>query len=294
MEFLSVLRVLRLARIFKLLRMGNAVPVIQLVSSTAGAAIVDSLPLMTTLLMVTAIATIVFSAALSQIEPGDKMSTSDDPSDSDTWFRSVTRTIWWSLVTLTGVGYGDEYPMLAPGRTIAILCATVGIIIIAVPIEVIGRYFGSHFIRTEYTRRVQRGCEKADGTVDVRALWRRLQVLARQGLLRVRCPASEADMAEVVAAYDATGDGRLETDEWGKFVEDVIAHRGDWEGCAVRQTVDYLFAAKREVRQAASALETLMLRRAEQHAELCKLVRTRFPHGIPKGGLRRTLQKRYG
>ena len=46
-----------------------------------------------------------------------------------------------------GRGYGDEYPMYAMGRIIAMICATVGILIVAVPIEVIGRYFGQHFQR---------------------------------------------------------------------------------------------------------------------------------------------------
>ena len=44
--FLSLLRVLRLARIFKLLKMGNASESLQLVSSTAGAALLDSVALL--------------------------------------------------------------------------------------------------------------------------------------------------------------------------------------------------------------------------------------------------------
>lgn len=172
---LRVLRVLRLARVFKLLKMGNASASIQLVSATAGAALADSFKILVALLMVTIISMIVFAAALAQFEPGTDY-LSGGPSS---WFLSITRTCWWSLVTLTGVGYGDEYPMYAMGRIIAMICATVGILIVAVPIEVIGRYFGQHFQRHTYSRAMEDECEQ-EGLLDIPLFYKKLQLLGKQ------------------------------------------------------------------------------------------------------------------
>src|SRR3712207_7326739 len=48
-----------------------------------------------------------------------------------TLFRSNIKTaadaIWWSVVTLTTVGYGDRYPVTTEGRFLATLLMTAGI-----------------------------------------------------------------------------------------------------------------------------------------------------------------------
>ena len=177
LQTLQVLRVLRLARVFKLLKMGNASASLQLVSATAGAAMADSFKILVALLMVTVICMIVFAAALAQFEPGSNYLA--DRGDPAGWFLSITRTCWWSLVTLTGVGYGDEYPMWAAGRMIAMICATVGILIVAVPIEVIGRYFGQHFQRHTYSRAMEDECE-ANGLLDIPLFYEKLKLLGKQ------------------------------------------------------------------------------------------------------------------
>lgn len=41
-----------------------------------------------------------------------------------TWFDGV----WWSAVTVTGVGYGDVVPVTVPGRIIGIILAAVGVL----------------------------------------------------------------------------------------------------------------------------------------------------------------------
>jgi len=276
---LSVLRVLRLARVFKLLKMGSASESLQLVASTAGAAMADSSALLVALLMVTLISMVVFSAALAQFEPGTDYTA--PPSEPAAWFLSVTRSCWWSMVTLTGVGYGDEYPMHALGRGIAVVCATVGIIIVAVPIEVIGRYFGQHFQRHVYSRQMESECE-VDGRLNVPVLLAKLQRLGRQGLLKVATPDDAGAIEALVDSYDGKGDRRLEHDEWAALIDDVVSHRGDWEGCALRRTVDYLDDAKDDVARAHELLDAAFHRQNEQHAELVRLVKARYPNGVPR------------
>jgi voltage-gated potassium channel len=41
--------------------------------------------------------------------------------------------MWWSVITLTTVGYGDVYPVTVGGRVFTSLVLLVGIGIIAVP-----------------------------------------------------------------------------------------------------------------------------------------------------------------
>jgi len=42
-------------------------------------------------------------------------------------FKGVGDGLWWSLVTLTTIGYGDTYPITTPGRLLAALLMLVGI-----------------------------------------------------------------------------------------------------------------------------------------------------------------------
>lgn len=52
-------------------------------------------------------------------------------------FQSIPDAIWWSIVTMTTVGYGDSYPKNIPGRFLGCLCAISGIFVIAVSIPVL-------------------------------------------------------------------------------------------------------------------------------------------------------------
>jgi voltage-gated potassium channel len=52
-------------------------------------------------------------------------------------FGSIPRTLWWSVATLTTVGYGDVYPVTPLGRIFAGLTAIAGIGLIAMPAGII-------------------------------------------------------------------------------------------------------------------------------------------------------------
>jgi voltage-gated potassium channel len=53
-------------------------------------------------------------------------------------FSNSFRAMWWGIVTLTGVGYGDMVPMTGLGRFIGGLIALLGLITIAMPIAILG------------------------------------------------------------------------------------------------------------------------------------------------------------
>jgi len=48
-------------------------------------------------------------------------------------FASVFHSLWWSIITLTTVGYGDVYPITAGGRVFTFFILMVGLGIVAVP-----------------------------------------------------------------------------------------------------------------------------------------------------------------
>lgn len=52
-------------------------------------------------------------------------------------FSSIPATLWWSVVTLTTVGYGDIYPVTVMGKLCAALTAVFGIGIFALPAAIL-------------------------------------------------------------------------------------------------------------------------------------------------------------
>lgn len=56
-------------------------------------------------------------------------------------FGSIPRAMWWSIATLTTVGYGDVYPVTPLGRVFAAMTALLGIALIAIPAGILASAF---------------------------------------------------------------------------------------------------------------------------------------------------------
>jgi voltage-gated potassium channel len=56
-------------------------------------------------------------------------------------FGSVPRSLWWAIVTLTTIGYGDVYPVTFLGKACAALIAISGIGVIAMPTGIFAAAF---------------------------------------------------------------------------------------------------------------------------------------------------------
>jgi voltage-gated potassium channel len=48
-------------------------------------------------------------------------------------FKSIFHCLWWAVITLTTVGYGDAYPITAGGKVFTSIIALIGLGIVAVP-----------------------------------------------------------------------------------------------------------------------------------------------------------------
>ena len=56
-------------------------------------------------------------------------------------FPNILAAMWWSVVTLTTVGYGDAYPITVLGKLIGAMVAITGILMFAMPTAIIGAGF---------------------------------------------------------------------------------------------------------------------------------------------------------
>ena len=52
-------------------------------------------------------------------------------------FASIFHSLWWAVITLTTVGYGDIYPVTIGGRFFTVAVLMVGIGIVAVPAAIV-------------------------------------------------------------------------------------------------------------------------------------------------------------
>ncbi len=64
-------------------------------------------------------------------------------------FGSIPRALWWAIVTLTTIGYGDVYPVTLLGKFCAALIAISGIGIIAMPTGIFASAFSDAMQRKE-------------------------------------------------------------------------------------------------------------------------------------------------
>ena len=74
-------------------------------------------------------------------------------------FGSIPRALWWSIITLTTVGYGDVSPITPLGKVLASIVALGGIGLVAMPTGIIAAAFSDAMQR----HRDQIEAEKAEG-----------------------------------------------------------------------------------------------------------------------------------
>ena len=62
-------------------------------------------------------------------------------------FSSIPSAMWWGIVTLTTVGYGDTYPVTGVGRVLGAVIALLGIGMFALPAGILGSGFAEEIDR---------------------------------------------------------------------------------------------------------------------------------------------------
>ncbi|QNL20808.1 ion transporter [Hyphobacterium sp. CCMP332] len=113
---IRILRFLRLFRMFELTKFHTATERITTALRLAREELILFLMLSGTLIYVSAVGIYYFE---NEAQP-----------DS---FSSIFHSLWWAVITLTTVGYGDVYPITLGGRMFTFLILIIGVGIISIP-----------------------------------------------------------------------------------------------------------------------------------------------------------------
>lgn len=124
LRFLRLLRLLRIFRILKLARYSKAL-------RTMGRAFAQTKEQLAVTILGLAILLVIVSTLMYYTEH-------DAQPDK---FPDIPSTMWWSIVTLTTVGYGDVYPITGWGKFLAAVVAFLGVGTFALPAGMIGSGF---------------------------------------------------------------------------------------------------------------------------------------------------------
>jgi len=136
---------LRSLRVFRLFKMARYFAAFRLVADALRACVQELLVALTMATMLWYVSSVLLYLAEHSAQPEG--------------FGSITRAMWWSVVTLTTVGYGDVYPVTIAGRIAAGLIAVIGLGAVALPSGIIA---GSFMERVREQREVRPRHQRSD------------------------------------------------------------------------------------------------------------------------------------
>ena len=119
---LVVIRALRLLRVFRILKLTRFIGE----SANFGKALRQSRAKIAVFITFVIVLCIILGSVMYLIE-----------NDKESGFTSIPRSVYWAIVTLTTVGYGDIAPITALGQFIASLIMILGYGIIAIPTGIV-------------------------------------------------------------------------------------------------------------------------------------------------------------
>lgn len=131
LEFISIIRILRL---FKLTRHSPGLKI--LIQTFKASAKELTLLVFFLVLGIVIFASLVYYAERLQANPQND-------------FKSIPEGLWWAIVTMTTVGYGDMAPKTYVGMFVGALCALAGVLTIALPVPVIASNFLMFYSHTQ-------------------------------------------------------------------------------------------------------------------------------------------------
>ena len=124
LRIVRILRLFRLLRIFKLIRYSKSLKTIKYILK-------ETKNELSITIFVTFILMVLSSTLMFYIEHDDQ------PEQ----FANIGDAFWWSIATLTTVGYGDVYPVTGLGKLLSGVIALIGIGFVALPTGIISSAF---------------------------------------------------------------------------------------------------------------------------------------------------------
>jgi voltage-gated potassium channel len=143
---LRVLRIFRLTRILRLFRLTSYTKSTQLIINVFKSRFNELLLsfVLTVFLIIISSCLMYFAEHAAQPEK----------------FSSIPETIWWSVITLTTVGYGDMIPVTDTGKVLTIVISLTGIALLALPAGIITAGFLDELRKLKKPRRLCPHCGK--------------------------------------------------------------------------------------------------------------------------------------
>lgn len=133
-RFIRIIRLLRLFRLFKLARYSNPMQTLgEVFKSKAGDLAVAFFILFIVL---------IFASSLMYYAEHEAQPES---------FSSIPTSMWWGVITLTTIGYGDVYPVTIAGKVIGAGVAILGIAVYAIPTGIMASAFTEELRRRRET-----------------------------------------------------------------------------------------------------------------------------------------------
>ncbi|MBN2695630.1 ion transporter [bacterium] len=148
-HYLIVVRVLRILRVFRIFKLARYLQEANIIVK----ALKHSFPKI--VVFMTAVASLI-------VVMGSIMYIVEGPENG---FTSITKSIYWAIVTITTVGYGDIAPKTPIGQAISSLVMIVGYSIIAIPTGIVSAEFIQSSIQKQ-TNKVCRSCSKEGHDID--------------------------------------------------------------------------------------------------------------------------------
>jgi voltage-gated potassium channel len=127
------MRVIRLVRLFKLARYTPAVPLFVAVIKN------ERRPLLATLFVVVVL--LVFESSIMYTIEREAQPTR---------FGSIPDAMWWAIVTIATVGYGDVHPVTPPGKMFASIVMILSIAVFALPAGILATGFASELRKRDF------------------------------------------------------------------------------------------------------------------------------------------------
>ncbi len=124
LRFIRIIRLLRLFRLFKLARYSDSMKTLgEVFKAKAGDLAVAFFILFIVLIFASSLMYYAENKAQPEV------------------FPSIPASMWWGVITLTTIGYGDTYPVTVLGKVVAAGVAILGIAVYAIPTGIMASAF---------------------------------------------------------------------------------------------------------------------------------------------------------
>jgi len=145
LDVLSVLRLIRLTRITRIFKMSKNFQGLLVLFTTLRKSAAALLMLFAFMAIFSILfATLIFTFE-GAVEYDEHRMQYVRPDGSASPFESIPHSVWWTIVTMTTVGYGDQVPVTDAGKFVAIVTMFCGLVVLSLPITIIGANFDEEY-----------------------------------------------------------------------------------------------------------------------------------------------------